>query len=172
MNNNNENSALNKPAVSGRLISEAILNDKQLQQLNAKREYLFSGNSLSLEEISEIGNLLPMPIGRKYALNFALADDSIIDGKLLSELFSPQKFMCKMTPLHRTSSSIKNNIVTTNGYEAFTPYKAIEKDLKDNGFDVIVFVPSYDEDNGLITCGNAILSGKVPTSKYEVKNYE
>ena len=136
-----------------------------------QREYLFSGNSLSLAEISEIGNLLPMPIGRKYALNFALADDSIIDGKLLAELFSPQKFMCKITPLHRTNSSIENNIVTTDGYEAFTPYKPIEQDLKDNGFDVIVFVPSYDEDNGLITCGNAILSGKLPTSEYEVKHY-
>ena len=34
--------------------------------------------------------------------------------------------------------------------------------LKNAGFDVIVFVPSYDEDLGLITCGNAILSGSVP----------
>lgn len=42
MNNNNKNSALNKPAVSCRLISEAILNDKQLQQLNAKRVEIYS----------------------------------------------------------------------------------------------------------------------------------
>lgn len=42
MNNNNENSALNKPAVSSRLISEAILNDKQLQQLNVKRVEIYS----------------------------------------------------------------------------------------------------------------------------------
>lgn len=42
MNNNNENSALNKPAVSSRLISEAILNDKQFQQLNAKRAEIYS----------------------------------------------------------------------------------------------------------------------------------
>ena len=42
MNNNNENSALNKPAVSSRLISEAILNDKQLQQLHAKRAEIYS----------------------------------------------------------------------------------------------------------------------------------
>ncbi|UVV53750.1 hypothetical protein NXY15_03760 [Bacteroides thetaiotaomicron] len=53
----------------------------------------------------------------------------------------------------------------------FTPYKAVEEDLKGNGFDVIVFVPSYDEDNGLITCGNAILSGKVPTSSYQETIY-
>lgn len=42
MNNNNENAALNKHAVSSRLISEAILNDKQLQQLNAKRAEIYS----------------------------------------------------------------------------------------------------------------------------------
>jgi len=42
MNNNNENSALNKPDVSSRLISEAILNDKQLQHLQAKRAEIYS----------------------------------------------------------------------------------------------------------------------------------
>lgn len=133
-----------------------------------QREYLFSGNSHDLRHISAIGEMLPMPLGRKYALNFALADDSIIDGKLLRELFDPDKFMCKITPLHRTASCEQNHIATTDGYELFTPYKAVEEDLKANGFDVIVFVPSYDEDNGLITCGNAILSGKLPTSEYEI----
>lgn len=133
-----------------------------------QREYLFSGNSHDLKTISAIGDALPMPIGRKYALNFALADDSIIDGKRLSELFDPEKFMCKITPLHRTASCEQNHIATTDGYELFTPYKAVEEDMKAYGFDVIVFVPSYDEDNGLITCGNAILSGKLPTSEYEI----
>lgn len=137
-----------------------------------QREYLFSGNSHDLRHISEIGKMLPMPLGRKYALNFALADDSIIDGKRLRELFDPAKFMCKITPLHRTASCEQNGIVTTGGYEQFTPYKAVEEDLKAHGFDVIVFVPSYDEDNGLITCGNAILSGKLPTSEYEIINNE
>lgn len=135
---------------------------------DAQRDYLFSGNSLPLEEIAKIGRELPMPKGRKYALNFALADDSIIDGKRLRELFDPEKFMCKITPLHRTASCEQNGIATTDGYELFTPYKAVEEDLKANGFDVIVFVPSYDEDNGLITCGNAILSGKLPTSEYKI----
>lgn len=41
MNNNNKNSTLNKPVVSNRLISEAILNDKQLQQLYAKRVEIY-----------------------------------------------------------------------------------------------------------------------------------
>lgn len=136
-----------------------------------QRDYLFSGNSLPLAQIAYLADRLPKPQGRKYTLNFALADDSIIEGRRLAELFDPDRWICKITPLHRTTSAEDNNIRTTGGYEAFTPYKAVEDDLKAHGFDVIVFVPSYDEDNGLITCGNAILSGKLPTSKYTVEEF-
>lgn len=136
-----------------------------------QRKYLFSGSSLTLRQISELADRLPKPKGRKYTLNFALADDSIIEGKVLASLFDPERWICKITPLHRTSSAEQNGIRTTGGYEAFTPYKAVEDDLKAHGFDVIVFVPSYDEDDGLITCGNAILSGKLPSTKYEVTVY-
>lgn len=135
-----------------------------------QREDMFNGNSLTLKEISEIGKQLPQPKGRKYALNFALADEYIIEADKLKELFDPEKFMCKITPLHRTNSCIENGIETTGGYESFTPYQTVEAELKRAGFDVIVFVPSYDEDLGLITCGNAILSGNMPKIKYkEVK---
>lgn len=131
-----------------------------------QRNDMFSGNSLSLQSISEIGNNLPDPLGRKYALNFALADDYIVDAKRLANLFDPDKFMCKITPLHKTQSCEDNGIETTGGYEAFTPYKDIENRLKAAGFDVIVFVPSYDEDLGMITCGNAVLSGNLPKVEY------
>lgn len=131
-----------------------------------QRNEMFSGNSLTLDDIAEIGRLLPDPKGRKYALNFALADEYIIEAKKLVSLFNPDKFMVKLTPLHRTKSCNDNGIITTDGYESFTPYKKIENDLKDVGFDVIVFIPSYDEDLGLITCGNAILSGSIPQCEF------
>lgn len=134
---------------------------------DAQREYLFNGNSLRLDEVALIADMLPKPKGRKYTLNFALADDSIIEGRELASLFDPERWICKITPMHRTSSAEDYGIRTSGGYEAFTPYKAVEQDLKAHGFDVIVFVPSYDEDNGLITCGNAILSGKRPTCEYK-----
>jgi len=127
-----------------------------------QRNEMFSGNSLSLDKIALIGRWLPNPKGRKYTLNFALADNYIIDAKKLVTLFNPDKFMCKITPLHKTKSCADNGIVTTKGYESFTPYKKTEADLKNAGFDVIVFIPSLDEDLGLITCGNAILSGSIP----------
>ena len=130
------------------------------------RAEMFSGNSLPLNDIAEIGRLLPDQKGRKYALNFALADNYIVDAEKLAMLFNPNKFMVKITPLHKTQSCDDNGIITTDGYKAFTPYRKAETDLKNVGFDVIVFVPSYDEDLGLITCGNAILSGSIPKVKF------
>lgn len=137
-----------------------------------QRDYLFSGNSLSLKEISEIGRLLPDPVGRKYALNFALADDTIIDAEKLANLFNPHKFMVKITPLHKTDACEDNDLKTSGGYDYFTPYKDKEQALIKEGFDVIVFVPSYDEDNGLITCGNAILSGSKIKVEHKTTIYQ
>ena len=134
----------------------------------SQRQEMFMGNGLTLREISEIGFWMPNPIGRKYALNFALADDYEVDARKLADLFSPKKFMVKITPLHRTASCDENNIKTTGGYESYAPYKDVEKNLIDAGFDVIVFIPSYDEDLGLITCGNAILSGSIPCVEHEI----
>lgn len=135
---------------------------------DAQRREMFRGNSLDLSDIARIANDLPWAKGRKYALNFALADNYVVNAKKLATLFDPRQFMVKITPLHATQSCSDNNIVTTNGYEAYTPYQKVENDLKNEGFDVIVFVPSYDEDLGLITCGNAILSGSLPKVPYEV----
>ena len=138
---------------------------------NKQRNDMFSGNSLSLEEISEIGKNLPEPKGRNNALNFALADEYEVDAERLLSLFSPKKFMVKITPLHKTNSCLNNNIKTSKGYEAYTPYKEKEKCLIQAGFDVLVFIPSYDEDLGRITCGNAILSGSKPEVNYIEKKH-
>lgn len=135
---------------------------------NEQRENMFGGSSITLEEISRIGKDLIEPKGRKYCLNFALADEYEVNAERLRELFNPDKFMVKITPLHKTISCEENNIKTTGGYTSYTPYKEVEDKLKSVGFDVLVFIPSYDEDLGRITCGNAILSGSIPECKYEI----
>lgn len=137
---------------------------------NKQREFLFSKNSHNIEEISKIGKHLVDPIGRKYALNFALADNSEVDAIKLKRLFDPKKFMVKITPLHETNACKGNNIHTTDGYTSFVPYEEVEKRLKNEGFDVLVFVPSADEESGRITCGNAILSDKNTIYSKDVLN--
>lgn len=132
-----------------------------------QRTYLFNGSSHLLDDISKIGKSLPDPTGRKYALNIALADNSEIDPIKMRVLFSPDKFMVKITPLHVTDASTEHKIETTNGYSEYTPYQKVEDELKNEGFDVLVFVPSLDEDESRITCGNAILSGTTPLCTFK-----
>lgn len=117
--------------------------------------------SHSLTEISDImydvlSSTKPL-LGRKIALNFALTEAEV-NAKYLSELFNPKFFMCKITPMHLTQACKEKGIKTENGYTTYTPYKKVEDDLKGAGFDVLVFVPSLEEDESRITCGNAILA--------------
>ena len=128
------------------------------------RERLFGGWSLPLVSI---GNMMKdvKVVGRKIALNFAISEYPV-DGSVLSKYFDPSKFMCKITPMHQTKAAEKNNIRTDGGYEYYYPYKEAEESLKSAGYDVIVFVPSIEEDLGRITCGNAILSGTLPDVPY------
>lgn len=123
-----------------------------------QRDDMFNANQLPLREVAQMCRELPEPVGRKYALNFALADGYIIDAKKLAGLFDTERFMVKITPMHRTNACKESGIDTTAGYEQYTPYKEKEEALKKVGFDVLVFIPSKDEDESRITCGNAILS--------------
>ncbi len=125
---------------------------------NIQRNYLFNGQSLDLADIAAIAEKLDAPVGRKYTLNFALADGMIIDAKLLASMFDQEKFMCKITPIHNTAACRCNEIKTTGGYWNYTPYHKAESELREAGFDVLVFIPSQAEEEGKITCGNAILA--------------
>lgn len=125
---------------------------------NNQRNYLFNKGSLEIEKISRICDTLPDPIGRKYCLNFAVTQDTMIDAKLLSKMFNSENFMCKITPIHNCLACKSNSIKTKNGYTSYAPYENFENDLKENGFDVLVFVPSFEEENNFVTCGNLCLS--------------
>lgn len=124
-----------------------------------QREEMFGGLSLPLKEFAKIADGMPMPVSRKYCLNFAYSTDFEIDAALVRRLFSPDKFMCKITPIHNNNACRENGIKTEDGYESYRPYEKPENDLKNEGFDVLVFVPSIDEEEGLVTCGNAVLGG-------------
>ena len=127
----------------------------------SQRNDQFNGMSLSLGEISSLAAKLPMPVGRKYTLNFAVTKDTILDAKKLSSLFDKEKFIVKITPIHETNSAVDNGFDVTTSYEDYDVYRDFEKPLVEAGWDVIVFVPSKEEDSDRITCGNALISNPV-----------
>lgn len=122
-----------------------------------QRNELFDSKSLSLAQISRLADELPMPVGRKYTLNFPVTSQTILDAKELSKLFDREKFIVKITPIHETASAIENGFQVT-GYSDYDVYRRFEQPLLKEGWDVIVFVPSKEEDSDRITCGNALIS--------------
>lgn len=124
---------------------------------DGQRSELFSSRSLSLTEISRLADKLPMPVGRKYTLNFPVTAQTILDARKLSELFDKEKFIVKITPIHETTSAIESGLQIT-GYTDYDVYRHFEQPLLEEGWDVIVFVPSKEEDSDRITCGNALIA--------------
>ncbi|MCM1322878.1 MAG: radical SAM protein [Acetobacter sp.] len=123
-----------------------------------QRDFQFEGMSLNLSEISALTADLPMPVGRKYTLNFAVTKDTILDAKVLSQLFDKEKFIVKITPIHETNNAVQNQFDVGDTYTDYNVYRKFEEPLLADGWDVIVFVPSKEEDSDRITCGNALIS--------------
>lgn len=119
------------------------------------RNIMFRNRSLSLREIGEIIDKLPMPRRRKYTLNFAVTSKSNLDPELMEEYFDKKKCIVKITPIHETHEAVNQ------GYEIvkdFNVYEKFEKPLVERGWDVIVFIPSAEEDADRITCGNSLIA--------------
>ena len=131
---------------------------------DAQRNNQFNGMSLNLNEISTLAAKLPIPKGRKYTLNFAVTAHTILNAKRLSELFDKNKFIVKITPIHETNSAVNNGFDVTTSYTDYDVYRKFEQPLVAEGWDVIVFVPSKEEDSDRITCGNALISGDINKS--------
>ena len=120
-----------------------------------QRNEMFRGCSLSLTEIGGIIDWLPMPKKRKYTLNFAVTSKSNLDVDLMNKYFDKEKCIVKITPIHETVEAVDE------GYEIVTDfdvYEKFEQPLVKNGWDVIVFVPSKEEDADRITCGNSLIA--------------
>lgn len=119
------------------------------------RNEMFNNMSLPLHVIGKIINDLPVPKKRKYTLNFAVTSKCDLSPKLMDKYFDKTKCIVKITPIHETVEAVENGYeIVTN----FDVYEQFEKPLVEAGWDVIVFVPSAEEDSDRITCGNSLIA--------------
>ena len=119
------------------------------------RNKMFNNMSLSLFEIGKLISILPSPKKRKFTLNFAVTSESNLNPELMNKYFDKEKCIVKITPIHETVEAVNN------GYEIiknFDVYEQFEKPLVEAGWQVIVFVPSEEEDSDRITCGNSLIA--------------
>ena len=121
------------------------------------RDEMFKYKSLSLQEISKIIKELPNPLKRKFTLNFAVTSKSDLDPDMMNFYFDPARCIIKITPIHETVEAVNNNYEIVKDFDI---YESFERPLVEAGWDVIVFVPSEEEDSDRITCGNALIALK------------
>ena len=87
----------------------------------------------------------------------------------LPKYFDKEKCIVKMTPIHKTVEAVDE------GYEIikdFDVYEKFEEPLVKDGWDVIVFVPSKEEDEDRITCGNSLIALNSIKQVYNIYIYE
>ena len=119
------------------------------------RNKMFNNKSLSLQEIGDTIKRLRYPKRRKFTLNFAVTSKSCLDVDLMNKYFDKEKCIVKITPIHETKEAVINNYEIVKD---FNVYEKFEQPLVKDGWDVIVFIPSEEEDKDRITCGNSLIS--------------
>lgn len=131
---------------------------------NDERDFIFNGNAHRLEDISLIMcGVLHSPsnrgilLGRKITLNFIVADWTV-DPDKLAKWFDPKYFIIKLTPMHKTPEAEAAGLRTPGDYTDYYPYLPLEQKFKEAGYDVLTFIASKEEDESMITCGNAVLA--------------
>lgn len=132
-----------------------------------ERHRIFSGNALALSDISAMCDGM-VPIGRKITLNFPVCQWTV-DPRILRRYFDPERFLVKLTPMHVTDASLKFGHETSGDYTTLEPYEPLAQAIRDEGFDVLIFIASREEDHGFITCGNAALAVRNGRAKKEIQ---
>lgn len=112
-----------------------------------------------LQQIGRYGKEFVKERDKKISLNFALAQDSLIDADSLAEIFDPAHFLVKITPLNPTYQGIRNGMVSgVDAVERSLPFHpGLMKEMTERGFEVILSIGALEENKIGSNCGQSVL---------------
>lgn len=123
-----------------------------------EREKIMPVKKWSFSDISKFGDFWLKENDRLITLNFALGKKAVFEGQNICELFSPEKFLIKITPLNPSAKRPKN--ISLLNYDGTIPEK-LNKEidfLQKSGFKVIVSIGSKKEIEIGSNCGQIAFS--------------
>ena len=121
------------------------------------RNRLIPAKKWSLEKISAYGERFFREGDRKITLNFAPVRDVFFDGEVVRRLFSPCKFLIKITPINPTYSARANRLVSyIDSHRIPEDYEDIEV-LRDAGYDVLLSIGELEENRIGSNCGQFVM---------------
>jgi len=136
-----------------------------------QRNKLMPVKKWSFEKMAEYGARFYTEGGKKLTLNFALGKDNILNVDTLLKYFNPKIFLVKITPVNPTFKARQNRIDSLIVPEE-NQYPVID-DLKDAGYEVILSIGEWEENQIGSNCGQYIKNldetCHVPQGSYSYK---
>ncbi len=150
---------------------EALLRTKELLYSGGKFQLQFSIHSTdenlrnrlmpikkwSLEKIAEYGERFFQDGDRKITLNFALGIGMSLDTEVIHQLFSPGKFLIKITPINPTYSARAHGLTSyIDPHEDDKNYDVVQE-LRHLEYDVLLSIGELEENLIGSNCGQYVM---------------
>ena len=121
-----------------------------------QRNWLIPVKTWSFDKMARFGEKFHKKSNQKITLNFALADNTIVEPKVLLTHFSPEDFLIKITPVNPTYNAQKNNLESSIS-ETSNQNSIINK-LNNAGYEVIVSIGDLTENKIGSNCGQHVMN--------------
>lgn len=115
------------------------------------RDNLIPVKKWDFEQIAAYGKDFFEQGHRKITLNFALADNNPLDPAVLSQYFSPDKFLIKITPVNPTYSAVNQDYSSDGLIERYE--HSLIPGIKNAGYEVILSIGELEENQIGSNCG-------------------
>ncbi len=122
----------------------------------AMRQRLIPFPLLDLEAISAMGENFHRPGDRRVVLNFALAQETIVDPVQLRHTFDPAHFIAKLTPVNPTARARQSGLQTLLSAANPRAAAALVAALSQVGFETVVSIGEPDEIQIGSNCGQMV----------------
>lgn len=121
------------------------------------RDRLIPMKKWSLEKIATYGERFCQAGDRKITLNFALGLGMSLDTEIIARLFSPHKFLIKITPINPTYTASAHHLTSyIDPYKNHKNYDVIEK-LRNLEYDVFLSIGELEENLIGSNCGQYVM---------------
>ncbi len=119
----------------------------------SQREKITKYPRWTWDQISDFGKRWKSNGDRKVTINFALIDGFEVDPDKVCELFDPESFIIKLTPLNPTVRSKEAGLDSRIDPDDLSQGESLAKELHERGFDTILSIGEFRENEIGSNCG-------------------
>ncbi len=124
----------------------------------------------SLEEIATYGDSFWNKGDRKITLNFAAEKRNPLVPERLAELYDPNRFFIKITPINPTEKAKAHSLQSMISPETGEFAKQKIKEIQDHGFEVLLSIGELEENHIGSNCGQHAL--KFENGTYTIEEFQ